>query len=184
MKKVAVLLADGFEEVEALTPIDFLRRAEIEVTVTGVTGETVTGAHDVAIRADAAIADVVKASGEYDGVIIPGGMPGAANIAASEDAGELITEMVKERKLVAAICASPAVVLHPLGILKGKQATCYPGFEEKMDDVQCKPKRVVVDGNCITSRGPGTAAEFAVEIIQYLIGKDAAKTVRQATLMK
>lgn len=184
MKKVAVLLAEGFEEVEAATPIDFLRRAEIEVTVTGVTGEKVAGARNVTLVADQGISEIMKNRDDYDGVIIPGGMPGAENIAASEDAKGFIKTMYDAGKLVAAICAAPAVVLGPLGVLQGKQATCYPGFEEKFTNVTFKPKRVVIDGNIITSRGPGTAAEFSLEIIRYLAGKEAAEKIRSATLQK
>ena len=182
--KVAVLFADGFEEVEAVTPVDFLRRAEIDVTVTGINGGPVRGGHGIPITVDKTIGDVLQAAGEYDGVVVPGGMPGAEHVAASKEAGEFITKLAEWGKLVAAICASPAVVLQPLGILKGKKVTCYPGFEEKLEGAQFKAKRVVVDGNCITSRGPGTAAEFAVAIIQYLKGKEAAKSIHDAALLK
>jgi protein deglycase len=184
MKKIAVLLAEGFEEVEAVTPIDFLRRAGIEVVTAGVTGENVKGAHDVTFAADKAVKEVLAAAEEYDGVVVPGGMPGAEHVAASREAGEFIKTMAASGKLIAAICAAPAVVLEPLGVLEGKQATCYPGFEEQLRGAAFKAKRVVVDGNCITSRGPGTAGEFALAIIEYLRGKETAKSVRGAVLLK
>lgn len=184
MKKIAVMLAEGFEEVEAVTPVDFLRRADIEVTVTGVTGSAVRGARGVTLQTDKEIGEILSRADEYDGVVLPGGMPGASNLAESEETGEFIRKMAETGKLVAAICAAPAVVLQPLGILAGKQATCYPGFEERFENVKFSKKRVVKDGNIITSRGPGTAAEFAVEIITYLSGKEAAHAVHKATLQK
>ena len=183
MKKAIVLLANGFEEVEAVTPIDFLRRAGIQVVTAGVGGEKITGAHDVKMLADV---DVKKAGADYDAVVIPGGMPGASNIAASKEADAIIRNFFEKGKLVAAICASPAVVLAPKGILKGKNATCYPGFEKDLTAAGASflESRVVRDGNLITSRGPGTAAEFAFEIIGYLLGPEAAKPIIEGTLQK
>jgi len=184
LKKIAVLLAEGFEEVEAVTPIDFLRRAEIDVVTAGISGKSLTGGHAIVINADVHIGDISESADEFDGVIIPGGMPGAQNIVDSKEASEFIKTMMESGKLVAAICAAPAVVLTPLGVIKGKKATCYPGFEEKFTNATFEPGRVVVDGNVITSRSPGTAAEFAVAIIRYLIGDDAADYVHKRTLQK
>ena len=184
MKKAAVLLADGFEEVEAITPIDFLRRAEIEVDVVGVTGKTVTGGHGISVRAGVKPKELVKNVDSYDAVIVPGGVGGAENIAASSETVGFIQNMMASGKLVAAICAAPALVLSPNGILQGKKATCYPGFEEKFTDAEFQAERVVVDGNLITSRGPGTAAEFAVAIIRYLEGDGKADEVHSGTLQK
>ncbi|MDR1932944.1 MAG: DJ-1/PfpI family protein [Spirochaetales bacterium] len=181
MKRIAVLLAEGFEEVEAVTPVDFLRRAGVEVIMAGVTGKTVTGAHGVALTADVLLKD---APANLDGLVIPGGMPGAANIAKSAAAVELVRALFAEEKLVAAICAAPGVVLGPGGFLKGKKFTCYPGYEKDVSGASFSEDRVVADGNLITSRGPGTAAEFALAIIAYLAGKDAAAKVHAATLQK
>jgi len=181
--KVIVLLAEGFEEVEAVTPIDYLRRSGIEVTTVAI-GKSlaVKGSHGIQIMADALL-DSLIAEGKlvpsaWDGVVIPGGLPGADNLAASRETGVLITEMAAQGKLICAICAAPARVLSPLGLLKGKKFTCFPGEEEKVTSAssasygaQWKEDRVVVDGSFITSRGAGTAGEFACAIIEKLTGE-------------
>jgi 4-methyl-5(b-hydroxyethyl)-thiazole monophosphate biosynthesis len=181
MKKIAVLLAHGFEEVEAATPIDFLRRAGVEVITAGVSGKTVDGAHGVPFTVDVLLKDVPA---DLDGVVIPGGMPGAENIAKSAGAVELVKKLSAEGKLVAAICAAPGVVLGPNGLLKGKRFTCYPGYEKEVSGAFFSEERVVVDGGLITSRGPGTAAEFALALIERLAGKQAADKVHKATLQR
>jgi 4-methyl-5(b-hydroxyethyl)-thiazole monophosphate biosynthesis len=179
MKRVAVLLADGFEEVEGLTQVDFLRRAGIEVTVAGVTGSRVTGGHDIRIDTDT---PVEQLNGEFDGVVIPGGMPGAENVAASSAANDFIRRVFEQGGLVGAICAAPAVVLEPLGILKGRKATCFPGFEQRFKEAEFVTDRVVEQGNIITSRGPATAGEFAVALVRYLAGDEAADELWKRTL--
>ncbi|PIU39866.1 MAG: DJ-1 family protein, partial [Candidatus Omnitrophica bacterium CG07_land_8_20_14_0_80_50_8] len=127
MKKTAlIVLADGFEEIEAVTPIDVLRRAGIEVIVAGVGKREVTGAHDITVETDLMLEQY---QGIPDAVVLPGGMPGAANLNQSEALKDLLQKMKRAGKIIAAICASPAVVLAPNGILEGKKATCYPGFE-------------------------------------------------------
>ncbi|MDR1626712.1 MAG: DJ-1/PfpI family protein [Spirochaetia bacterium] len=181
MKRIVVLLAEGFEEVEAATPIDFLRRAGLEVITAGVSGKTVTGAHGVPFTADVLLKDVPA---ELEGVVIPGGMPGAANIAKSAVAVELVKRLSAAGKLVAAICAAPGVVLGPNGFLKGKRFTCYPGFEKDVSGASFSEERVVVDGNLVTSRGPGTAAEFALTIVGHLAGREAADRIHKDTLQE
>ena len=181
MKKVVALLADGFEEVEALTAVDFLRRAGCEVIVAGVTGKTVTGGHDIVVEADLPVA---SCNDDYDAVVVPGGMPGASNIAESEEAIRLIRSVGESGGIVAAICAAPAVVLAPNGFLDGKRATCYPGYEDAFEATTFTEERVVVDGNTITSRGPGTAAEFAITVIEKLLGKETAAKIHADTLQK
>lgn len=181
MKRVVVLLADGFEEVEAVTSIDLLRRAGCDVTVAGVTGERVTGAHDMVVAADLPLS---SCTGRFDAVLVPGGMPGASNIARSKDAVTLIRMIAESGGVVAAICAAPAVVLAPNGLLDGKEATCYPGYEKEFGNVRFSEDRVVVDGNTITSRGPGTAAEFAIKLIEVLLGPAVAEDIRSQTLQK
>ncbi|MBN2051043.1 MAG: DJ-1/PfpI family protein [Spirochaetales bacterium] len=181
MKKIALLLAQGFEEVEAVTPVDYLRRAGIEVQVAGIGGTVLKGAHGLSVGADLGVEDL---SEDLDGVVIPGGLPGASNVAASKEAQVLIQVLHRRGALVAAICASPAFVLAPLGILEGKKATCYPGCEGDLTGAEFSTRRVVRDGNVITSRGPGTAAEFSLEIIRYLAGEAKAAEVSGQTLQK
>jgi len=180
MKRVIVLFAEGFEEVEGLTQVDFLRRAGIEVTLVGVTGQTVIGGHDIHIETDTTI-DKIDPAG-YEGVVIPGGMPGAENVGSSTHAQDIIRALFERGALVAAICAAPAVVLEPLGILEGKRATCYPGFEGRFKKAVFSEERVIQEGNVITSRGPGTAAEFAAAIISYLIDAKTAENIQKQTL--
>ncbi|GHU73895.1 DJ-1 family protein [Spirochaetia bacterium] len=158
-KKVIVLLAEGFEEVEAITPIDYLRRAGIEVTTAAVgaggtdggTSRTVTGSHGIPVTADAVLLNLVKAgktaASAWDAVLIPGGLPGAVNLAASKETGALLKEMAAAGRTVAAICASPAMVLAPLGILAGKRFTCYPGMEKTVSGAQWSADTVVIDSN-------------------------------------
>ena len=179
MKQVALLVADGFEEVEVVTVVDFLRRAGIKVYLTSIAGTTVTGSHHIILTADKMFAQLPD---DLDALILPGGMPGAANLAQSEDVLNLIRKTNKNNKLVAAICAAPALVLGASGVLNGRDFTCYPGFEKQLTGAAWKTDRVVNDANIITSRGPGTSAEFAIAIIEYLIGKEAANTVKQVTL--
>jgi protein deglycase len=185
-KTVIVLLAEGFEEVEAITPIDYLRRAGITVTIAAIGGSlSVKGARGITVNADTTLKNLLQQqkSASYDAVIIPGGMPGATNIAASKEAGALITEMASTGKPVCAICASPAVVLAPLGILSGKKFTCYPGMEEKVQDGKWTDERVAIDGAIITSRSAGTAGVFAVAIIAQLLGQAEGDKIAQAVLL-
>ena len=188
MKKSAiVLLAAGFEEVEAVTPIDYLRRAGIEVTVAAIGGDlTVKGARDITVNADTTLQDLGRFSliNLYDAIVIPGGMPGATNIAASPEAGTLITNMAAAGKLICAICASPAVVLAPLGILSGKKFTCFPGMEAKVQGGKWTDERATIDGNVITSRSAGSAGEFAVAIIGRLLGAAEGDKIAQAVLLQ
>jgi 4-methyl-5(b-hydroxyethyl)-thiazole monophosphate biosynthesis len=180
-KNVIVLLAEGFEEVEAITPIDYLRRAGITVTIAAIGNNlSVKGARGITVNADAALKDLKQ---PWDAVIIPGGMPGATNIAASTEAAALITEMTAAGKWVCAICASPAVVLAPLGLLSGKTFTCYPGMEKTVKDGAWADKPVAIDGNIITSRGAGTAGAFAIAIIGQLLSPAEGGIIAQAVLL-
>jgi 4-methyl-5(b-hydroxyethyl)-thiazole monophosphate biosynthesis len=185
-KNAIVLLADGFEEVEAVTPIDYLRRAGITVTIAAIGDAlSVKGARGITVNADTSLRDVLQTNQtvSWDAIIIPGGMPGAANIAASMEASGLITEMVAAGKLVCAICASPALVLAPLGILSGKVFTCYPGMEGQVQGGAWTEERVAIDGNIITSRGAGTAGEFAVTIIDQLLDEAEGDRIAQSVLL-
>jgi 4-methyl-5(b-hydroxyethyl)-thiazole monophosphate biosynthesis len=181
-KKILTVFAEGFEEIEAVTAVDLLKRGGIVVETTGIKGIDISGAHGISIIADHSFDEI---SDEYDGIIIPGGMPGSTNIAACKSVLSLIKKMYDEGKLICAICAAPAIVLNKTGILSGKKATCYPGFEKEFDeDVQFTEERVVVDDNVITSRGAGTAADFSHAIIKYLVDEETADKVLDATLYK
>jgi 4-methyl-5(b-hydroxyethyl)-thiazole monophosphate biosynthesis len=187
-KKAIVLLAEGFEEVEAVTPIDYLRRAGVELTVAAAgESQTVKGAHGIQVRADAVLGALVKEKKAgpafWDAVVLPGGMPGASNLAASEETGAFLKAMAAAGKLICAICASPAVVLAPLGLLEGKKFTCYPGMEGKVKGGRWSEDRVVADGNIITSRGAGTAGVFAATIIGRLVSEETSRKITASVLL-
>ncbi len=179
-KKVLIIIAEGFEEIEVVSPIDVLRRAEVEVTTAGLGSNEITGAHVMAVKTDTVLDcyDDVP-----DVILLPGGMPGAENLAASAKVKDLIRSISSNGGFVAAICASPALVLSPLGILEGKSATCYPTMETNFSpEVKFSKERVVQDGNIITSRGPGTALEFALKVAENLVGKEKADMVAEQML--
>lgn len=182
MKKVCVLLADGFEEVEGLTPIDYLRRAGLEVRVAGVTGKDVVGGHDIRVDTDITVDELDE---EFDAVVVPGGGKGSKSIAADAESVELIRRHFAKGKLVAAICAAPVVVLHKAcKLLMGRRFTCYPGLEAEVQGATFSEERVVVDGNLLTSRGAGSAGEFAVAIVAELLGKEAAEELATSVLLR
>jgi 4-methyl-5(b-hydroxyethyl)-thiazole monophosphate biosynthesis len=181
-KTALVILAEGFEEVEAIAPVDVLRRAGVRVTLAGVNSLIVKSSRNIGVQTDALLKDI---KGLPDAVILPGGLPGAANLAKSGEVAKLVKQMSAAGKLVTAICAAPAVVLAPLGILDGKKATCYPGCESDFSDKTVHSKeRVVIDGDIITSQGPGTALEFALAIAARLTGQEMADTVRGKMLIE
>ena len=187
-KKVLAFLADGFEEVEAVTPIDYLRRAGVTVTIAAIGNEkTAAGSHGISIVTDTTLAALEQEgrlnAASWDGVFVPGGMPGASNLAACAPAGKLFREMAAAGKTAAAICAAPAVFLAPLGLLEGKKFTCYPGMEKKVSGGKWQEDKVVVDGNIVTSRAPGTAVAFALALVEILAGKDAAKSLSESALL-
>ena len=189
-KKAIVLLGEGFEEVEVITPIDYLLRAGVEVTIAAVgLLNYVKGSHGIELGANVSLESLAKekklSASAWDAVIVPGGMGGSLNIAASKEAGAFLKEMAGAGKLVCAICAAPAKVLFPLGLLAGKKYTCYPGEEENVKDTTAmwKQDRVVIDGNLITSRAAGTAGEFACAIIEKLVnGAEAKKLIERVLL--
>lgn len=180
MKKVGVILADGFEEIEAVTVVDILRRAELEVIVYGLDKEIITGSRGVKIVVDGKMLGFEQ---DLDALVFPGGMPGAKNLADSGKVNQWIQKMSAQKKIIAAICASPAVVLAPLGVLDGKKATCYPGMEGSFtEETTYLEEDVVIDENIITSRGPGTALKFSLAIAEKLTCKETAATLREETL--
>jgi len=181
-KKVLILLAEGFEEIETATPIDVLRRAGAEVIVAGVSSKTVTGSRGMQVCADVLLDEYHEIP---DAVVLPGGAVGAQNLAGSRKVAEVIKKTHSEKKIVAAICASPALVLAPLGILNQRKATCYPGLEKKLSSsVTFVKDRVVVDGNVVTSRGPGSAFEFSFQLAELLFGKSKVEALRESMLVK
>jgi len=181
MKKTAlIVLAEGVEEVEAIAPIDILRRSEVEVTVAGLGKPEIKGAHNIIIKTDILFDDYGDLP---DAVIFPGGMPGAENLALSSKVRDLILKMDSEKRIIAAICASPALVLVPLGVLKGKTATCYPGMENMFPpETKHSKNSVVQDGNIITSRGPATSFEFGLKVAENLIRKQKSDMVASQML--
>lgn len=165
MKKIAVFLADGFEEVEALAPVDVLRRAGIETTIVGAKNQTVYSSRKVKVIADALLAEVDLDS--YDGIIIPGGQPGADNLTADDAVINWIQKFNQEGKLLASLCAGP-LALNRAGVIKGKKVTCYPGVEKFLLGVDHQDALVVCDGNIITGKGPAAALAFSFAIVDYL----------------
>lgn len=180
MKKLGVFMADGCEEIEALTVVDLARRAGIEVAMISVTGEKlVKGAHGINFQTD--IPAEYMDFDMLDGIVLPGGMPGTLNLGANDYVQKVIAEFASAGKLVASICAAPSV-LGEAGLLKGKKATSYPGFEEKLVGADICIDAVAVDGNVITSRGMGTAIEFALAIIEYLMDKKTAEDLGRSII--
>lgn len=179
---VVLLLADGFEEIEALTPVDILRRAGIEVKTYSVNGDLcVCGAHNIMVDADDIVENVDY--DKIDAVILPGGMPGADNL---ENCGEVQSALKfasENNKLMCAICAAPKV-LGKFGYLQGKRATCFPGFEECLAGANATGERVEVDGNVITSKGMGTAMDFSLAILEYLKSKEVADKMAVSTMYR
>jgi 4-methyl-5(b-hydroxyethyl)-thiazole monophosphate biosynthesis len=167
--KIAVFFADGSEDLEALTPVDLLRRCDgVEVTTVSVCQKEITTSHGVKILADKLVSEIDLNS--FDGYVIPGGMPGATNISTCEKVVDAIKNAQEKRKLVSAICASPAVVLAGNGLFKGKNITCYPApvFVEGLKDYNYTAKDVEADGNLITANGPRSAFEFSKAVCKYL----------------
>jgi 4-methyl-5(b-hydroxyethyl)-thiazole monophosphate biosynthesis len=177
-KTVLVAIAEGIEELEAVTIIDVLRRAEADVTVASVGEKQVTASRGVNLVADAVLSDCLDRL--YDLIVLPGGLPGAEHLRDSKELTELLKEQATAGRLYAAICASPATVLNHHGLLAGKKATCYPSMASELDNAV--DSRVVVDGDCITSRGPATALEFALKLVELLFGQQKSREVASAML--
>ena len=175
---VYVFLADGFEEVEALTPVDYVRRAGKKVVTVGVTGKTVTGAHDIPVLCDISIDDFCI-SIDDEGIVLPGGMHGTINLEKSEKVQSAIDFCSVNNKMIAAICAAPSILGHK-NLLDGKEAICFPGFEKELRGAVISDKYAVTDGNIITAKGAGAASEFAFEIIRYLCSDEKAQEIKSA----
>ena len=173
-----LILAQGHEEVEALTQVDLLRRAEITVTVAGLGGTVIKGAHNIAITADIILQEF---SGDFDAVILPGGMPGTNYLCESEVVISTLREANAKGLICAAICAAP-MAFDKAGLLAGRKFTCYPSVAEKISSGEYLEKAVVKDGNLITSRGVGTAIPFALRLIETLLHKEEAQKIASAVL--
>lgn len=207
MKEAVVFLADGFEMIEALTPVDYLRRAGVEVTTVAVPSPTmndpyiVISVHNVPVIADMSFEEFKENFSNHlpDLVFCPGGMPGSANLGANGDVIDFIKKCHAEGKYVSAICAAPAVVLAKTGILKGRKWTCYTGMEDEVknyctEELSCEEalegslhttsSPFVTDGNVITSRGAGTAEQFSMELVRLLEGEEKASVIKERTIQR
>lgn len=179
-----IFLADGFEETEAVAPLDLLRRAGVNAfTVSAYDVPRAVGAHGIIVNTDMTL-DPSRLK-DADLLVCPGGMPGAANLADNKVIGEMLKRQHAEGKFVAAICAAPAVTLAPLGILKGKNATCYPGFQDMLAEhgANHQAERVVRDGNVITANGPSSALRFGLALVDALCGPEKTEEVAAGILM-
>ncbi|MBQ4379453.1 MAG: DJ-1/PfpI family protein [Treponema sp.] len=208
MPRVAVFLAPGFEEIEALTVVDYLRRANVDVVTVSVPldgaehfTETVTGSHKITVIADMHLKDFIeKMNGnEPEAVYFPGGMPGAKNLSDNQYLFQLITKMDRGGKLVCAMCASPAVVLARTGILSSRKWTCYPGMEKNLaeycgsedwaTEVMENSRHIsdvpfVLDNNVLTGRGPGTAEQFAMKFVEILTDSETAQKIHDGSCQR
>ena len=178
MKKVIVPFAEGFEEIEAITIVDTLRRAGLEVSCASISEELlVTGANGIKITCDTLFQPTQLA----DAIILPGGLPGAENLACDKALLSSLKAHSQNHKLIGAICAAPWA-LHNAGLLDDIKVTCYPGFEEKLPNAHWQDKRVIFDQGIITGKGPGTSLEFALKIVEILISKEQAKVLAQGMI--
>ena len=174
---VYVLLAEGFEEIEALAPVDLMRRAGLDVVTVAVgDGKAVVGAHGITVTADALIGEIADAKGA-ELIMLPGGMPGTRNLDASPSVHALLDEAERGGVRVAAICAAP-MILGKRGALRGKSAVCYPGFEQYLDGAEISDLKVVTDGKITTGKGAGAAVEFGLELVALLCGKETADGIK------
>ncbi len=180
--RVLVPLAAGFEEIEAATIIDVLRRAELDVVTAALASTDVVGAHGVTITADMTL-DAALTDGDFDAVVLPGGMPGAAHLRDDARVRKALVDVVERGGTAAAICAAP-IALEAAGVLAGRRATCYPGFGEQLTSAaeRCDD-RVVMDGPVVTSAGPGTALEFATALVERLVDEATADALRAGLLL-
>lgn len=180
MKKILVLLADGFEEIEALSVVDVLRRGNIDCKMCSIEDEYVRGTHDIVVKSDCNIKDINPE--EFDGVVLPGGLPGAENLN-TDCVKDLVIKMNDAKKIVAAICAAPET-LEYFHILEGKKCTSYPGFIQEKDKVKyIENETVVVDDNIITSRGPATALAFSLTILEELGCINEVEDIKEGMLV-
>lgn len=182
MGTVYVFFADGFEEIEALTTIDTLRRAGVNVQIVSVTpDEIVVGAHDISVLCDVNFVNCDFRDAAM--LVLPGGMPGAATLESHIGLRKQLIKFAENNQPIAAICAAP-MVLGKLGLLKGRKATCYPGFEQYLEGAECINELVVKDGNIITGLGPGAAMPFALALVKELVGEAKVQELQSAMCIR
>lgn len=182
MKNICVFLAPGFEEIEAISIIDVLRRASLPVLTVSTGGAVeVTGSHQITVLADALFEETDFSEAEM--LVLPGGMPGSKNLASHQGLNKLISDFHKKNKPLAAICAAP-MVLGGLGVLEGKDATCFPGFESYLAGARIVDKPVVQSGSIVTGKGAGVAIKFALKIVEMLKGSEVAAQLRQKMIVE
>ena len=181
MKKVLVLLATGFEEIETITVVDILRRAGARVVLAATEEGPIEGSRGVSVLPDTLINQVDDK--DFDLLVLPGGQPGTTNLQKSAKVKSIIQSMYQSRKQIAAICAAP-IILHSAGILKNTVVTSHPSVKDQLMGVDYSEERVVVDGNIVTSRSPGTALEFSLKLVEILFGRDRMDTVNQGVMAR
>lgn len=174
---VYVFLANGFEEMEALAPVDLLRRAGVEVFTVGVGSDMIVSSHNIPVKTDTTV-DKIVLKDELEMIVLPGGMPGTLNLEANGVVQSSIDYCVENKKYICAICAAPSILGHK-GLLKGRNAICFPGFEEDLCGAIISEKYVVSDGNFITARGAGVAVDFGLEIVKALGGSELSNKIRE-----
>ena len=176
---IAILLADGFEEIEALTPLDILRRAGLDVKTCAIGSKIAVGAHKIPVICDVFASEINP--NEVSLLILPGGMPGTLNLDASHFTDDLISAVTKNGGRIAAICAAP-LILGKRGLLDGRSATCYPGFEGELKGAEISSLPVVTDGNITTAKGMGVALEFSLELVRLILGEDKANEISKSVM--
>ena len=169
---IYIFLANGFEEVEALATVDVLRRADLNVKIVGVGSDVITGAHGISTVCDAVDSDI-------EAVILPGGMPGTLNLEQSAKVNAFVDYAYENQKIVCAICAAPSILGHK-GMLKGKKAVCFPGFESELEGAELSDSFVVTDGNIITAKGMGSAVKFGIAIGAAFVGEAKMKKIEES----
>lgn len=177
---IYVYLAKGFEETEAIAPIDLLRRAEKDVVTVGVGDNIIVGSHGIPVITDT-IAQEAPLTDEVEMIVLPGGMPGTLNLEKNSYVQQAIDFCVENRKLIGAICAAPSILGHK-GLLNGKKAVCYTGFEDQLEGAEIGTEGVVRDGNIITARGAGVAVDFGLKLVEALLSESDSERLRKAIL--
>lgn len=176
---IYIFLAEGFEEIEALCPLDIIRRAGLKVTTVGIGGKAVTGSHNITVTAD--ITEEEFNGDDAQMIFLPGGMPGTLNLAKSDTVTKAINNATQKDIYIAAICAAPSI-LGDMGLLRRKEAICYPGFEDRLTGALISDKRVVRDGKIITAAGMGVALDLGLEIVSIFCGEEKATSLRKAVI--